>query len=280
MRIMITADSTCDLSPELQQQYGVELIPLLIVKGDQVFKDGVEIHPRDVFDYVESGQGVCGTSALNAADYHQVFARYAGDCEALIHFSISSGFSSTCQNAALAAADFDNVYVVDTRNLSTGSGLLVLAGRELADQGVAAADIVRRLEVLRDRVEASFVIDTLEYLRRGGRCSSVAALATGILKIKPCIEVVDGGMKVGKKYRGGFENCVRQYVRNRLEGRRDLDCRRIFVTHTGCDPKLVTAVKGEIARYQAFDEVLETVAGCTVSSHCGPNTLGILFLRK
>ena len=280
MNIKITADSTCDLSEELIKKYGVEIMPLIIVKGSESLKDGLEITPKEVFDYFQEGKRICSTSAVNVASYYELFSKFSGEYDAVIHFSLSAEFSSTCQNAKLAAAEFENVYVVDTRNLSTGSGLVIIKCAELAASGMNASDIVKDLEVFTNKVEASFVINTLEYLYKGGRCSSVTALATGILKIKPCIEVVDGKMKVGKKYRGSFEHCVKAYVNDRLKNRDDIDLSRIFVTHTGCDPDLVDEIKEIIKGYFDFAEVLETVAGCTISSHCGPNTLGILFVRK
>ena len=280
MKIKITADSTCDLSEELVKKYDVEIVPLLIVKGDECLQDGVEIKPQEVFDYFSEGKRICSTSAVNVMGYKEVFAKFADDYDAVIHFNISSGFSGTHQNAKLAAEDFTNVYVVDTKNLSTGSGLMVLHGAEMAAAGCGAEEIMAEMVNMAEKVEASFVIDTLEYLAKGGRCSAVTALATGILKIKPCINVVDGGMKVGKKYRGNFEHCIKLYVHDRLKNRDDIDTKRIFVTHTSCDAKVVAEVKAIIKEYFDFDEVLETVAGCTVSSHCGPNTLGILFVRK
>ncbi|MGI5825293.1 MAG: DegV family protein [Bacillota bacterium] len=280
MKIKITADSTCDLSQALIEKYNVRIIPLIIVKGTESLKDGEEIQPQEVFDYFQEGKRICSTSAVNVSGYREVFAEYAAEYDAVVHFNISSGFSSTCQNAKLAAEEFENVYVVDTKNLSTGSGLVVMQGAELAAAGFSAAEIVSRLEDFVKKVEASFVIDTLEYLYKGGRCSSVTALATGLLKIKPCIEVVNGNMKVGRKYRGSFEHCLKLYVHDRLKNRDDIDTSRIFVTHTGCDPRLVAEVKEIIKSYFDFDEILETVAGCTISSHCGPNTLGILFVRK
>lgn len=280
MRIKITADSTCDLSQELIAKHDIEIVPLLIVKDGKAFKDGAEIKPREIFDYFEREKKICSTSAVNVMGYKEVFAKYAADYDAVIHFNISSGFSGTCQNAKLAAADFDNVFIVDTRNLSTGSGLLVLHAAEMAENGSPAEEILAETTAMTDKVEASFVINTLDYLAKGGRCSSVTALATGLLKIKPCINVVDGGMTVGKKYRGSFEHCIKLYVNDRLKNRSDIDTKRIFVTHTSCDPKVVAEVKTIIKDYFTFDEVLETVAGCTISSHCGPNTLGILFVRK
>ena len=279
MKIKIYADSTCDLSAELIEKYNIGIQPLFVEKEGKYYRDGVDIVPQDIYDYVGSGKGVCHTAAVNTADYLSLFEEVRKEYDALIYFNISSEMSSCYQNASLAAAELDNVYVVDSRNLSTGSGLLVLAAAERVAAGVPAADIAAEMEELTTKAEASFVIDTLFYLQKGGRCSALVALGANLLKLKPCIEVKDGAMGVGKKYRGKIENCFEQYVKDRLEGRDDINKHRIFVTHSGCKPEVVAHIKELVASY-GFEEVLETVAGCTISNHCGPNTLGILFLRK
>ena len=280
MSIKITSDSTCDLSPALLEQYDITLLPLYVTMGERTCRDGVDVRPEDLFSYVERTGSLPTTAAVNVADYHDCFARLAAQYEAVIHITISSDFSSCYQNACVAAADFDNVYVVDSRNLSTGHGLVVLEAALAAQRGDRAEDIAAHLNDLTGRVEASFVVDKLDYLVKGGRCSSAAALGANLLKLKPCIEVVDGKMKVGKKYRGNFDKVLLQYVRDRLEGRDDLALERIFVTHTPCPPETVEAVKAEVRKYANFSELIETTAGCTISSHCGPNTLGILFIRS
>lgn len=280
MSIKITSDSTCDLSPALLEQYDITLLPLYVTLGERTCRDGVDVRPEDLFSYVEHTGSLPTTAAVNVADYHDCFARFAAQYEAVIHITISSDFSSCYQNACVAAADFDNVYVVDSRNLSTGHGLVVLEAALAAQRGDKAEDIAAHLNELTGRVEASFVVDNLDYLVKGGRCSSAAALGANLLKLKPCIEVVHGKMKVGKKYRGNFDKVLLQYVRDRLETRNDLALERIFVTHTPCPPKTVEAVKAEVRKYARFSELIETTAGCTISSHCGPNTLGILFIRS
>lgn len=279
MKIKIYSDSTCDLSAELLEKYNIGILPLFVEKDGRYYRDGVDIVPQDIYDYVGSGKGVCHTAAVNVADYAALFENEMKENDALIYFNISSEMSSCYQNACLAAAEFDNVYVVDTRNLSTGSGLLVLEAAEMAAAGVPAEEIAEQMKELAEKAEASFVIDTLFYLQKGGRCSALVALGANLLKLKPCIEVKDGAMGVGKKYRGKTDLCFEQYVRDRLEGRDDIRKHRIFVTHSGCKPEVVARIKKMVAGY-GFEEVLETVAGCTISNHCGPNTLGILFLRK
>lgn len=280
MNIKITADSTCDLSKELVEENEIEILPLYVVKEGVSYRDGLEITPQDIFDFVEQGNEPCKTAAVSVADYEDCFSRLSPQYDAVIHINLSAEFSSCYQNACLAAQQFSNVYPVDSRNLSTGSGHIVMEAVRLAKMGLSAPDIVRRLQDLTGRVEASFLIDSLEYLHKGGRCSSLAALGANLLHLKPCIEVVDGKMKVGKKYRGTFEKCLLAYVKERLEGRDDLVTDRIFVTHTPCDAKTVEAVKKSAKQYGGFVQVTETQAGCTISSHCGPNTLGVLFIRK
>ena len=279
MKIRICADSTCDLSAELVQKYNIGILPLYIEMGGKTYLDGVDIKPQDIYDYVGSGKGVCHTAACNVEDYAEYFKKNLDGYDALIYFNISSEMSSCHQNARVAAQEFDNVYVIDSRNLSTGFGLLVLEAADRAAAGVPVEEIVKEVQELTDKAEASFVIDTLFYLQKGGRCSALVALGANLLKLKPCIEVKNGTMGVGKKYRGKVENCFEQYVRERLEGREDIRKHRVFVTHSGCKPEVVEHIKKMVAGY-GFEEILVTVAGCSVSNHCGPNTLGVLFIRK
>jgi len=282
MSIKITSDSICDLLKEQLDTYNIDLLPITIVKDNVPYKDGIDIFPQDVFDYVESGAGICHTVAANVSEYAEFFSQYADKHDAVIHFTLSSKMSSLYQNALLAAQDFKNVYVVDSKNLSTGSGHLVLDAAIMAKNGASAEEIVERSREAADKVEASFVIDSLKYLHKGGRCSGVAALGANVLKLKPCIEGIDGAMTVGKKYRGNFEKVILEYVRDRLQGRDDVDTRRLFVTHPPHEKfkEIVPAVIEEVKKYKNFDEIIETQAGCTISTHCGPITLGILFYRK
>ncbi|MBE6880247.1 MAG: DegV family protein [Ruminococcaceae bacterium] len=280
MNIKITADSTCDLSPELVEKYGVEILPLYIVKEGKSYKDMKDIVPQDIFDHVNSGGAITTTAAINAEEYSEYFTPLSAQYDAVIHINISSEFSSCHQNARIAAEEFDNVYIVDSRNLSTGSGHIVVEAAIMAQNGATAEEIVEAMNSLTSKVEASFVVDKLDYLRKGGRCSALAALGANLLSLRPCIEVKDGKMGVGKKYRGKFEACIEKYVVERLEGRDDIVTDRIFITHTPCDKAIVDAVRKAIKKHMQFTEIIETSAGCTVSSHCGPNTLGILFIRK
>ncbi len=280
MNIKITADSTCDLSLEIIERYNIDILPLYVVEDEKSLRDGIDVSPEDIFDFVEKTGGSVSTSAVNTNDYINYFTKIKKNYDAIIHINISSEFSSCYQNALIAAETVGNVYPVDSRNLSTGSGHIVVEAAEMAESGASPEEIVSAMKELTKKVEASFFIEKLDYLRRGGRCSALTALGANLLSLHPCIEVKDGKMGVGKKYRGNMEKVAEQYVKDRLEGRTDIQTDRIFVTHSPSDRELVEFVKAEIPKYMKFDEIIETDAGCTVSSHCGPNTIGILFKKK
>lgn len=278
--VKITADSTCDLSPEILEEFDITLAPLGIVAGEDTYHDGVDIFPADIFRMVEQEGKACRTSAVNVYEYHELFGRFAGEYDAVVHVCIGSDFSACFQNAQVAANEFGNVYAVDSKNLSSGSGHIVYEAARMAKEGASAGQIRERLAYLVPRVEASFIIDRLDYLYKGGRCSALALLGANLLQLKPCIEVKDGKMTVGKKYRGRFDRSLKAYVTDRLSGRDDIVYERIFVTHPMCEPQVVEQVKRQVSALGLFERIIETKAGCTVSSHCGPNTLGILFIRK
>lgn len=277
--IKITADSTCDLSPELIDKYNIALAPLHVLIDDQDFLDGVNITPKDIFHYVSVENKTCSTAAINTYEYEQLFQQFANDYDAVIHISLGMKFSSCFQNASIAAQNFTNVYVVDSQNLTTGSGHLVIEAAELAKKGFNANEIIAKLNALVPEVETSFVIDTMEYLKRGGRCSSVEAFGATLLKIKPSIEVIDGKMEVGKKYRGNQKSCLEKFIKDRFENRTDIDTSRLIISHCECSNEIVEHVKSVVSQYKQFDEIHVTTAGSTISTHCGPNTLGILFKR-
>lgn len=278
--IKITSDSTCDLSPEILTNYNISLMPLHVVIDEQDFRDGVDITPTDIFKYVGEQGKSCKTTAVNTFEYENFFKEMSPNYEAVIHICLGSDFSSSYQNAKIASENYSNVYVIDSNNLSTGSGHIVYEAAILAKEGYPVEVICDKLEELIPKVDASFVIDKMDYLRKGGRCSGMEALGATILKIKPSIEVVNGKMAVGKKYRGKFERCLDQYVKDRLENNENVDYSRLFITHSHCSPETVERVKQTIRQYADFDEIIETTAGCTISTHCGPNTLGILYKRK
>ena len=280
MKIKILSDSTCDLSPELLSANDISLVPLTVIKDGKEFKDGLTITPADIFAHVAAGGALCSTSAVSIGEYQEQFEKYAKDYDAIVHINISSGFSSSHQNACLAAEDFDNVLVIDSQNLSTGQGLVVLKACELAKTAQSLEELRTALTEFVPKVEASFVVDKLDYLVKGGRCSSAAALGANLLNLKPCIEVRDGKMTVVKKYRGNYTKCLSAYVKDRLEGREDLDSGTLFITQTTVSDEANTAVHDAVAAYGHFENIYDTTAGCTISCHCGPGTLGVLFVRK
>lgn len=280
MRIKITSDSTCDLSPALLEQLNITLVPLSVIKDGKDFKDGVSITPGDIFAHVAAGGSLCSTSAVSIGEYAEIFRKYAGEYDGVIHITIGSGFSTCYQNACLAAEEFQNVRVIDSRNLSTGQGHVVLKACQLAAQGADLDGIAETLRAYTAKVEASFLVDKLDYLVKGGRCSSAAALGANLLNLKPCIEVKDGKMVVVKKYRGHYAKCLSNYVRDRLADREDIDRDTLFITQTIVSQECHQSVLDSVAAYGGFQNVWETTAGCTVSCHCGPGTLGILFVRK
>ena len=279
-QIIISSDSTCDLSKELIERYNIRILPMGVTLGDDIHRDGVDVTPDDIYAYVEKTGQLPKTSAINMAEDADAFAEFTKDGSAVIHFTISSSMSATYNNARMAAEEFEDVYVVDSKNLSTGSGLLVIAAAEMAQQGMEAKEIASKVSELADYVDASFVVDNLEYLAKGGRCSAVAAFGANLLQLKPCISVKNGAMGVSKKYRGKFEKVLSTYVTEKLANQEDINLDRIFVTHAGCDLQLVESVVEQVKATVPFKEVLITRAGCTVSSHCGANTLGVLFVRK
>lgn len=280
MRIKILSDSTCDLSPAQLKAHDITLVPLTVVKNDEQFKDGVTITPDDIFRHVAAGGALCTTSANSVGEYADKFAQYASDYDGIIHINIGSDFSSCYQNACLAAEDYPNVRVIDSQNLSTGQGLVVLKACELAEDCTDLDALAGALRAYTEKVEASFLLDRLDYMVKGGRCSSAVALGANLLNLKPCIEVKNGKMSVVKKYRGHYSKCLANYVRDRLAGRDDLDERTLFITCTPISDECYTAVKDAVSEHGHFTETFETTAGCTVSCHCGPGTLGILFARK
>ena len=279
-KIIISSDSTTDLSDELKERYGVRIIPLGVTLGTKVYRDGIDIDPDFIYEHHDKTGELPKTTAANVGECVDYFTELKKEGDAVIHFTISSGMSSTYNNACLAASEFEDVYVIDTKNLSTAGGLLVIAAAEMAKSGMEVKKIVEETEKLVPCVEASFVIDSLEYLYKGGRCSALAMMGANLLKLKPCIEVKNGVMGVGKKYRGAFSKVINEYVSERLVNIDDIDTSRVFVTHAGCDPEVVNSVVEQVKSLGVFKEVFMTRAGCTISSHCGANTLGVLFIRK
>ena len=278
-KIIIASDSTCDLSPELIETYGVRILPLGVTLGHQEYTDGVDIDPDFIYSHYEHTGILPKTSAVNMGEFEEFFAQNTADGSAVIFFTISSEMSSTWHNAHLAAEAYPDVYVVDTRNLSTGGGLLVVKAAEMAAAGVPAAEIAEACAATTACVDASFIIDSLEFLYKGGRCSALAAFGANVLSLKPCIVVKDGKMGVGKKYRGKFGAVLPKYVADRLGDASDVIKDHIFVTHAGCEPDVINACVDAVKAIAPEAQVHITRAGCTISSHCGRNTLGVLFIR-
>lgn len=281
LSVRVSADSTCDLSPELLQAYGIETVPLYVVMDGNAYKDGLELTPDELYAKVREAGKIGSTAAINVNEYLTFFTRMKESCDTLIHFTISSEMSSCFQNACIAAEEVGGVYVIDSRNLSTGIGLQVLRACELAQKGMAAEVIVSYVREMAGRVDATFIPESLEFLKMGGRCSAAAALGANLLRLKPCIQVREGKMLVGKKYTGSMENVLSKYVKDRLNKLEDLDLSRVFITHSGMsDPAIIDKVKDAVLAIAPFEDVQITRAGCTVSNHCGPNTLGVLFCKK
>lgn len=278
-KIIIAGDSTVDLSPELIERYGISILPLGVTLGEKEYTDGVDIHPDDIYAHYEATGQLPKTAAVNLGDFDEFFAKHTGEGKDVILFTISDQMSSTYHNACLAAESYGRVFVVNTRNLSTGGGLLVITACEMAAAGKTAEEIVARCEELAPCVDASFIIDSLEFLYKGGRCSALAAFGANMLSLKPCILVQDGKMGVGKKYRGKFGGILPKYVSDRLGDGSDIIKNHIFVTHAGCEPAIIQACVDQVKAVAPEAEVHVTRAGCTISSHCGRNTLGVLFIR-
>ena len=280
--VCITYDSTCDLTPALLERFQIRTVPLTIQSGERVFPDDGQYTSADLYaDYRKDGT-LPKTAAVSPEEFKEFFRPILDEGFDIVHIDISADLSGTCQNAHIAAAELeaeDRVHVVDSRQLSTGGALLALQGAKLRDQGVEGADIAAQLRALAPHSDTSFVLDTLEYMWKGGRCSGVAALGANVLKLKPCLEMREGKLVVCKKYRGSMDKVYRQYITERLTGKSVVED-WVFITHSGCVAEETLAELTELVKSLApFKEVFVTQAGCTVSSHCGPGTLGVLFLR-
>ncbi len=281
MKIKITADSTCDLSEQLVQKYDVGIVPLHVILGDKSFSDGVDIAPQDIFNYVEKTGVLPKTSAPSVEEYSEYFKDCLTRYDAVIHINISSKTSSSYDNACAAAGQFKGkVSVVDSLALSTGQGLLVLKACDLAAAGKSPREVVETLNGLRAKVNTSFVPDALDYLHKGGRCSLAALMGAKVLRLHPMIDMKDGQMYAKKKYMGGIERCLTAYVNDLAGQYKKYDKTRCFITHSSCEKAVVDKIKSLVENLFDFDEILETVAGCVVTGHCGKNTLGVLFIYE
>ena len=280
MNIKITADSTCDLSPALVQEWNLSLMPMHILMGEESYLDGVTICPADVFTHVQNGGKMPKSAAANLVEYAEFFEPFAREYDAVIHISVSSKLSSCCQNARLAAQQFENVFVVDSQNICTGQGYLVARAAKWADDGLSAQNICMRLQNLTKRVELSFVLNQLDYMAKSGRCSGVLAFGANLLGIKPSLAIVDGELKVVKKYRGSLPICVGKYITDQLDGRDDIDRSLVFLSSCQPKPGCIEAVKAGLKKYGGFEQIIETDIGTTIGGYSGPGTIGIVFARK
>ena len=280
--IILSADSTCDLGDELRARYNVQYYPFHVILDGETYADGVDLMPDQIYEVYREKKILPKTAAINTAEYVEYFKQWTDQGYEVIHFTLGSGLSATYNNCRLAAQELPGVYAIDSRNLSTGSGLLVIEAAERIAAGMPAAQIAEEVQALTSHSQASFIIDTLEFLYKGGRCSALAMLGANMLPLKPCIEVDNssGAMNVGKKYRGSLEKALSQYVKDKLEGRTDIRSDRIFITHSGISQERIDLVKRWVKQYGDFKEIFVARAGCTISSHCGPNTLGVLFMTK
>ena len=280
MNIKITADSTCDLSGALLQEWNISLMPMHILMGEESYLDGVSIRPADVFAHVQNGGKMPKSAAANLVEYADFFDHFAKEYDAVIHISVSSKLSSCYQNACLAAQQFENVSVVDSQNICTGQGYLVLQAAKWAADGLLPRNITMRLQNLAKRVQLSFVLNQLDYMAKSGRCSGVLAFGANILGIKPSLAVVDGELKVMKKYRGSLPICVGKYITDQLDGRDDIDTSMVFISSCQPKPGCMEAVKAGLKKYGKFEQVYETDIGTTIGGYSGPGTIGIVFATK
>lgn len=280
-KVKIISDSTCDLSQELIEKYDIGIVPLYVNLGGKVCKDdGIEITPQIIYDYVEKTGTLPNTIGVSAEDFKDEFKKWRDKGYEIVCHTISSDISCSYQSAKIAADEVGGVYVVDSRNLSTGIAHLVLNSAALASNGLEAKNIFESSQALADKVNTTFIIDTLDYMKKGGRCSSVLALGANLLKIKPMITLAGGKMKVAKKFRGTLTKVLENYIDTIFEKAENIRTERVFITHTGCSEEILNLVTDRIRKHIKFEEVYITVAGATVTSHSGPNTLGIIFLNK
>lgn len=280
--VMITADSTCDLPDYLIEKNNITILPLSILLGDKSYSDGVDIFPRDIYAYVNKTGDLPKTAAVTPAQYNTVFKEFTEQGKAVVHIGLSSAISSSYQNACIAAAEFEDVYCIDSKSLCTAMGLLVLKACDFREKGFDAKKIYNRVNSLVPKVSTTFVLNNLEYLHKGGRCSGVAKFSANVLGIKPSIAVDENGrLDVAKKYRGKIDLVYKQYISDSLKDVNKFDPARVVIANSGdINPEIISFAKGVIEGKNKFTEVITADAGCTISSHCGPKTLAIFYIKK
>lgn len=279
-KIKVTCDSTCDLTPELYRRYGISVISMCVALGERLCRDGVDVEPEELFAYVENTGSLPATSAISIGEYEEFFRPFVSGGYEVVHISLSSELSSSCRNACIAARETGNVYIVDSRSLSSGAGHLAILAAELASAGYDGAYIAKALEEMKEHLDTSFVVQTMDYLHKGGRCSGIARFGANVLKLRPEIVMENGKLRVGRMYRGAMEKTILDYIHGRLETVSEIRYDRIFVTHSGVPREIMEKVIAQVKALCPQGEVIETVAGSTVSCHCGPNCLGVLFFRR
>ena len=277
MKIAISTESTLDIPKEMQKEFDISVIPFTVILGDKSGYDG-DITPEEIFEYVDKTGVLLKTAAVNEFQYDKYFTSLLRNHDAVIHLSLSSGISSACENAKKVASIIKNVYVIDSKSLSTGIALQAIYARKLANQGLSPEEIVEKVEKRTPYVQASFVINSLNYLYKGGRCSGLAKFAAALFRIKPQIIVKDGKMMPQKKYHGKCEKCVEQYCQDTLEEFNNPDLSIAFVTHSHATEEM-RKIAYEALKKRGFKKIYDTVAQATITSHCGPKTLGILYIN-
>ncbi len=280
MKVIITTESASDLAPDLLEKYNVATVPIYINIGEKSYRDGIDIDSYKLFEELVKPDSKAKTSGASEHDYRTLFSSLVGKGYQIVHISVSSLTSVSYSNALKVSNEFPNVYVFDSMNASAGMGLLVLKACELADQGLSASEIFDQLIHYRDLVETSCILDTLSYVRKGGRISAVSALGAELLNLKPMVWIREGKLSLGKKYRGKLEKVIKQYIIDRLRDRNDIDLKRVFIIHTLINKSILESVRNLVKSFQPFNEIITSEAGCGISCHAGPNVLGIVFMRK
>ncbi|WP_434311505.1 DegV family protein [Hominifimenecus sp. rT4P-3] len=282
-KVLIIGDSTCDLTPEMRERLSVGFMPLPVNVGSEPRKDMENVFPQEIFDYYKNTGKLCTTSAPNSMDYHEFWKpilEQNPDAD-LIHFHISSEMTSTFQASYTASQEYNNVYSIDTRSVSIGVALLILEACEMRDQGMSAPEIVESINAMKKRVHVSFVVESIEFLWKGGRCSNLAGMGASLLKLRPGIDMVDGKLLAGKKYRGSNPSVYRKLMEQALAGRKDVDTRRIFVANTSFNEEVNAQIEAVIRECQPeVEEVITLQPGCSICVHCGPGTIGVAYLTK
>ena len=281
-KVILSADSTCDLGNELKEKYSVNYFPYHIILDGKDYLDNVDITPDEIYKVYWEKKLLPKTAAINVSEYQDYFRKWVAEGYEVVHLCLGSALTSAYQNCVLAAEELEGVYPINSCNLSTGIGHLVIEAGELIRQGLGAEEISNRIKEMTGKVHASFILDTLEFMKAGGRCSQVTAIAASLLNLKPSIKVdnTSGAMGVGKKYRGDLGRVLCKYTREQLEAYDNIKYDRIFITHSGIEQEYIDLVRDTIKANAPFKEIFDTRASCTISCHCGPRTLGVLFMTK